>query len=90
MAGKSGVWVFYYLQGEDGDSVENPNAFNVREKDAEGQQRKRETGVSPMGVVVTYCCACLVGVCVRWRSAGETGDSPALPLRSLACTRPCA
>lgn len=29
MAGKNGVWVFYYIQGEDGDSVENPNAFNV-------------------------------------------------------------
>eukprot|EP00903_Cladosiphon_okamuranus_P022527 g20722.t2 len=29
MAGKSGVWVFYYLQGEDGDSVETPNAFNI-------------------------------------------------------------
>lgn len=31
MAGKGGVWVFYYLQGEDGDSVETPNAFNVRD-----------------------------------------------------------
>lgn len=30
MASKSGIWVFYFLQGEDGDSVENPNAFNVR------------------------------------------------------------
>lgn len=31
MAGKGGMWVFYFLQGEDGDSVENPNAFNVRQ-----------------------------------------------------------
>ncbi|CAN0349766.1 unnamed protein product [Ectocarpus sp. 6 AP-2014] len=29
MAGKGGMWVFYFLQGEDGDSVENPNAFNI-------------------------------------------------------------
>lgn len=29
MAGKGGVWVFYFIQGEDGESVENPNAFNV-------------------------------------------------------------
>ena len=35
MAGQGGMWVFYYLQGEDGDSVENPNAFNVRD----GQKR---------------------------------------------------
>lgn len=39
MASKSGVWVFYYLQGEDGDSVENPNAFNVRQR--RGGHRER-------------------------------------------------
>lgn len=29
MAGKRGVWVFYFIQGEDGESVENLNAFEV-------------------------------------------------------------
>lgn len=54
MASKSGVWVFYYLQGEDGDSVENPNAFNVRER------KLNEERVSPM----RRCCACYLGVAV--------------------------
>lgn len=50
MASKSGVWVFYYLQGEDGDSVENPNAFNVRESSPDGSGRRVLCACALLGV----------------------------------------
>ncbi|CAM9248085.1 unnamed protein product [Choristocarpus tenellus] len=37
MAGSGGVWVFYFVQGEGGESVDHPNAFNV--KDAKSEVR---------------------------------------------------
>lgn len=61
MASKSGVWVFYYLQGEDGDSVDNPNAFNVRETKREGEKREFPRWVACVPAAVRWsACWCAV------------------------------
>lgn len=92
MAGKSGVWVFYYLQGEDGDSVENPNAFNVRRQRREraGREFSRYSAstlydraafrfISPMMRVVLLSLFLLLGL-------GRAGGLQAKSERALVST----